>query len=106
MRYVEKLNRKEITFKFESQSIKCFSGMTVASALLASGEIIFRISAQSNSGRGPYCLMGICFECLVEIDGCPNRQACMIQVENDMVIKRQAGSPSLNFSKNFPSDPT
>jgi len=30
------------------------------------------------SERGPYCMMGICFDCLAEIDGMPNRQSCMV----------------------------
>ena len=70
-------------------------GETIASALLASDEIIFRASAQRNSPRGPYCLMGACFECLVEIDGIPNRQACMVFAKNGMKVNRQIGEPSI-----------
>jgi NADH dehydrogenase/NADH:ubiquinone oxidoreductase subunit G len=36
-------------------------------------------------------MMGICFECLVEIDGVPNRQACMVAAEPGMVVRRQDG---------------
>lgn len=37
-------------------------------------------------------MMGVCFECLVEIDGIPNRQACMIPVREGMVVRRQKGA--------------
>ncbi|OOY44644.1 sarcosine oxidase, partial [Solemya velum gill symbiont] len=35
---------------------------------------------------------GVCFDCLVEIDGKPNRQACMIKVAEGMRIRRQHGA--------------
>jgi NADH dehydrogenase/NADH:ubiquinone oxidoreductase subunit G len=34
-------------------------------------------------------MMGVCFECLIEIDGIPNQLACMIPVREAMKIKRQ-----------------
>ena len=39
--------------------------------------------------RAPWCMMGVCFECLVEIDGAAGRQACMIEVRDGMRIRRQ-----------------
>jgi len=40
-------------------------------------------------------MMGVCFECLMEIDGIPNRQACMVTVAPGMRIARQLGSRKL-----------
>ena len=37
-------------------------------------------------------MMGVCFDCLVEINGNANRQACMTQVEDGMRINRQNGA--------------
>jgi len=37
-------------------------------------------------------MMGLCFECLVEIDGVPNRQSCQIPVQEGMQIRRQQGT--------------
>lgn len=62
-------------------------GHTVAAALLAKGYNITRRSAVSEEQRGPYCLMGVCFECLVEINGTPNQQSCMTQVTDGMSIR-------------------
>ncbi len=36
-------------------------------------------------------MMGACFDCLVEIDGTPNRQACQVRVVEGMAIRRQDG---------------
>ena len=53
------------------------------------GEAVFRESPVSGAPRGPFCLMGACFECLVMIDGKPNRQACMAEVAENMEVHRQ-----------------
>ena len=42
--------------------------------------------------RLPYCMMGVCFDCLAEIDGVPNRQACMVEVREGMTIRPQRGA--------------
>ena len=63
-------------------------GMSVAAALLGIGEIISRISPSSHKPCSPHCLMGVCYECLMEIDGI-KRQACMTEVREGMVIHRR-----------------
>ena len=64
-------------------------GISVAAALLQHGLKANRQSLVSGSPRGPYCMMGVCFECLVEINQVPNRQACMTLTEADMRIRCQ-----------------
>jgi predicted molibdopterin-dependent oxidoreductase YjgC len=61
--------------------------ISVAAALLTIGEITSRISPTSKKPCSPHCLMGVCFECLMEIDGI-RRQACMTTVKEGMVINR------------------
>ena len=68
--------------------IKASSEDTVAAALLRAGILQFRY-ATAQDPRGPFCMMGTCFDCLVEIDGKPNRQACQTIVRNGMVVRRQ-----------------
>lgn len=64
------------------------ASVSVAAALLAIGKITARTSQTVKEPRSPHCLMGICFECLMEIDGV-QRQACMTEVEENMVINRR-----------------
>ncbi|WP_313523106.1 (2Fe-2S)-binding protein [Shinella sp.] len=66
--------------------------ISVAAALLGLGMTAVRRSVVTDEPRGPYCLMGICFECLVTIDGVQNRQACMVPVREGMVISSQRGA--------------
>ena len=68
------------------------AGDTVAAALLAAGVTTFRTTSVSGAPRGPYCLMGTCFDCLVDIDGQPNRQACLTRVAPGMQIATQHGA--------------
>ena len=64
------------------------ANVSVAAALLAIGKITARTSPTAKEPRSPHCLMGICFECLMEINGI-QRQACMTEVEENMVINRR-----------------
>ena len=78
-----------VSINFEGMNLDVEKGQTVASALLVEANTVFRSSVVSGEPRGPYCMMGVCFECLIEIDGIPNQRACMIPVRDAMKIKRQ-----------------
>jgi predicted molibdopterin-dependent oxidoreductase YjgC len=79
----------------DGQSVQARQGDTVAAALLASGLDVRRDSAVSGVPRLPYCMMGVCFECLVTINGVGNRQGCLIPVEPGMQIEIQRGKREL-----------
>ena len=64
---------------------------TVAAALLAAGLEHCRTTPVSGAPRAPYCMMGVCFDCLVTIDGTGNRQACLVRVREGMRIEIQHG---------------
>lgn len=66
-------------------------GDTVAAALLASGRPACRTSAVSGEPRGPFCLSGVCFDCLVIVDGRANQQGCLVPVAEGMEIETQRG---------------
>ena len=65
------------------------AGASAAVAILLAGLRSIRQTPVEGSERGPYCMMGVCFECLAEIDGVSNRQACMVEVRAGMQIRRQ-----------------
>lgn len=77
-----------IAFTFEGRQVEARPGETVAAALLAAGFRDLRSSAITGAPRGAYCLMGACFDCLVRVDGIPNRQACLTLVEPGMDVRR------------------
>lgn len=68
------------------------AGDSVAAALLAAGLLASRETSVCGAPRGPYCMMGVCFDCLIEIDGQPNQQACLVAVSEGMQIRTQRGA--------------
>lgn len=83
------------TLSFEGRQIAFRPGDSLAAALLAAGIGALRQSPVDASPRAPYCMMGVCFECLVEIDGRQNQQACLTPAEDGMVVRRQIGARQL-----------
>ena len=80
-----------IQLKVDGKPIRARAGDTVASAMLAAGIDCFRTTPVSGAPRAPYCLMGVCFDCLVTIDGVGSRQACLVPVREGMAIETQQG---------------
>ena len=79
---------KIVSFQFEGQSLTAPAGDSVAAALLSNGVASFRHTPERNLPRGPFCMMGVCFDCLVEIDGRSNQQACQVEVADGMKVSR------------------
>ena len=66
-------------------------GEPLAVALLAAGISQFRETPVSGVARGPLCLMGACFDCLVQVEGEANVQACMVTVRPGLRAGPQHG---------------
>jgi hypothetical protein len=76
----------------EGQSLAVPAGASAAAAVLLAGLPAIRATPVTGAPRLPYCMMGICFDCLAEIDGIANRQACMVEVRPGMRIAPQRGA--------------
>jgi predicted molibdopterin-dependent oxidoreductase YjgC len=81
----------DLTIWFDDRPIPARTGDSIAVALLAAGITTTRTTPVSGASRGPYCMMGACFECLATVDGRPNVQTCMTPVRHDMRVRRQDG---------------
>ncbi|MBM3356522.1 MAG: (2Fe-2S)-binding protein [Betaproteobacteria bacterium] len=80
-----------VTVVIDGRPVRVPFDLTAAAAVLI-GDGITRTTPVSGSPRAPYCMMGVCFDCLMEIDGVPNTQACMVPVAEGMRINRQVGA--------------
>jgi len=69
---------------------------SVAAVLLRVAPYWSRTTPVSQSARAPYCMMGVCFECLAIVDGVASVQTCMTPVREGMRIERQQGKRSLS----------
>jgi predicted molibdopterin-dependent oxidoreductase YjgC len=88
-------NASSVTIHFDGTPIAARAGDSVAAALLAAGVLATRTTAVSDAPRGPYCMMGVCFDCLMVIDGVASRQACLTPVREGMRVERQLGARAL-----------
>jgi D-hydroxyproline dehydrogenase subunit gamma len=79
----------KLTVYLDEMPVTAAQGDLVAAVLLASDNPTCRRAPVGGGPRAPYCMMGVCFDCLVEIDGQANRQACLVPVADGMRVRRQ-----------------
>jgi hypothetical protein len=79
-----------VTVYVEGKPVSVSPHDSAAAAALKAGLTYTRLSPVSGEPRAPYCMMGVCFECLMVIDGVASRQACMVRVHPGMRIERQS----------------
>lgn len=77
--------RAAVTFTFDGSPIVARTGDSIAMALWAAGRTTLRRSSKEGAPRGVLCNMGICYECLVDVDGAAVR-ACTTLVRDGMVV--------------------
>jgi predicted molibdopterin-dependent oxidoreductase YjgC len=79
-----------VAIEVDGALTEAYAGESLAAALLASGVRAFRRS-QSGDPRGPFCNMGVCFECVVTVDGEVGVRACATPVRAGMRVETGAG---------------
>ena len=89
LKRLQKSQDKVVTIWFEENPVQAQEGESVAAALLIAGVKYLRNAKVSGKPRMPYCWMGVCYECLLEIDGEQNQQSCLITVKDGMHVRRQ-----------------
>src|SRR5882757_6846907 len=75
-----------VRLRFDGREIEALPGETIAAALAAADIVAVR-QARSGAPRGPFCGMGVCFDCLVTVDGRPSQRACLTKVEAGMDVR-------------------
>jgi sarcosine oxidase subunit alpha len=71
--------------------LPAYLGETLAAVMLAAGWRVFRYAPRTGSPRGLFCGMGVCYDCLMVVDGRPNVRACMTPVTDGMRAETQRG---------------
>src|SRR5437660_8273247 len=91
-----------VAVEVEGRTVRVPEGASAAAAVLIAGLPSLRDTPVGGSPRAPYCLMGVCFDCLAEIDGVPNRQSCMVAARPGMRIRRQRGARQIIAGNDAP----
>lgn len=89
---VETDRGKAINIFVDGEPLRAYPGETVAGALLAVGRRTWRRTRNQGAPRGLFCGMGVCFDCLVQVDGRPYVRACMTPVIEGTEIETYRGT--------------
>jgi len=81
----------EIEIIVDGRTVRAFEGESVAAALLAAGKRALRTTSRRGEPRGMYCGIGLCFDCVMTIDGQPNVRTCRTLVRAGMRVNSQSG---------------
>jgi predicted molibdopterin-dependent oxidoreductase YjgC len=85
---------RPLHFTFDGREVLAYEGETVAAALLAAGQRVLRLTGRRGEPRGLFCGMGVCFDCLVQVDGRPNVRACQTPAAEGLRVETQRGAGS------------
>ncbi len=77
------------TVQVNGQTVNAYPGETLAAVMLASGMRMFRHTMLSGEPRGLFCGMGICFDCMVTVNGRENIRACKTFAQPGDKVERQ-----------------
>ncbi|MCC6531210.1 MAG: (2Fe-2S)-binding protein [Burkholderiales bacterium] len=75
-----------VTLWVDGRAIEARLGQTVGTALLAQGVRVLRHTRNQGKPRGLFCAVGICYDCVLTVNGKPGMRACMTYVEPGMNV--------------------
>jgi len=78
-----------LTISVGGSPVVAREGESILAALWAAGIRALHTTAQTEEPRAFFCGIGICFDCIVTVDGEPNVRACMTPVRDGMSIEVQ-----------------
>lgn len=81
-----------VTIDVDGRALNVRMGVSLAMALMEANIVPLRRTPVSGAPRSPLCLMGVCFECLCEVDGRQSVQSCMIEVADGMRVRLSMGA--------------
>jgi predicted molibdopterin-dependent oxidoreductase YjgC len=77
---------RQVHIVVDDIDVAAFEGESVAAALLAAGRRELRMAPRRGEPRGMYCGIGLCFECVMAVDGRGQVRTCQTPVQDGMRI--------------------
>jgi predicted molibdopterin-dependent oxidoreductase YjgC len=77
----------QVNLTFNGAPLPAAPGHSVGAALTEAGISAWRTTRRGGRPRGLFCGIGICFDCLLTIDGRPNQRACVVPVRDGMIVE-------------------
>ena len=82
-----------LTIWVDGEPVPGTAGQTIAGVLLGAGRRQWRTTSQDGAPRGVFCGIGVCFDCVVEVNGLRDVRACLRRAQDGDVVARQ-GEPA------------
>ncbi|WP_287901740.1 (2Fe-2S)-binding protein [Arthrobacter sp.] len=76
-----------VRFTFDGRDLTAAPGQTVGAALVTNGVTAWRGTRKEGRPRGLFCGIGVCFDCLVTVDGVSNQRACLVDLCDGMEVR-------------------
>lgn len=80
-------NAAVVRVSFDGRPLEAVPGQSVGAALTAQGITAWRSTRKGVRPRGLFCGIGVCFDCLLTVDGAANQRACLVEVREGMKIE-------------------
>ena len=77
----------ELTLTFDGAPLRARPGQSVGAALTDAGIRSWRTTRHEGRPRGLFCGIGVCFDCLLVVDGVPNQRACLVPARDGMRLE-------------------
>lgn len=78
---------QSVEFTFNGEKFSAIPGQSIAAALFQANQHILRKTRMEGEERSIFCGIGICWDCVVTVNGIINQRACLIEVQDGMVVK-------------------
>jgi sarcosine oxidase subunit alpha len=80
-------HNQRLNVMVDGEPVEAYAGETAATVLIAAGYMVYQDATPERPHKCLFCGMGVCFNCLVTINGIPNTRACITSVTEGMVIE-------------------
>lgn len=78
---------QSISFTFNGEIYEGENGQTLAAVLIQKGARNLRTTRFAGEPRSIFCGIGICFDCVVTIDGVSNQRSCLVEIQEGMKVE-------------------
>ncbi|WP_431782448.1 (2Fe-2S)-binding protein [Streptomyces chumphonensis] len=80
-----------ISIDYAGSTLPALPGQSIAAALWAAGVLSWRTTRDGRRPRGAFCGIGVCFDCLITVNGRPNQRACLVPARDGDTVTPQEG---------------
>ncbi|WP_445515505.1 (2Fe-2S)-binding protein [Streptomyces sp. NEAU-174] len=87
----ERTGSSSCRLTFDGTTVTARPGQSVGAALVAAGIVAWRTTRREGRPRGLFCGIGVCFDCLITVDGRPGQRACLVPARDGMRLSAEDG---------------